>query len=360
LTGCGGSSSHGRYFAYIQYTGEGDTAAAAHHQAHTGAKRPAAAAAHKATVRAAAQPATTSIGTGSEDIYVYDTHTNTSTDVLSGLDVESVQISYDGKKGVVVGYDTVTGYDQVYLFDRQFITGIQLTSDLTWHYDATFSADGSTITYDAYDSTLDTPLEQLYTIPTTAPYTVTEIKTPALYAYGPAFTPDGLSLVFDGEPGGESETEAIYIVKIATGAVTQLSLPAYNATIEQFDYVPPSVSPDGTQVSFSRDTYTIATDLDTYDVYVMPITGETLASPATGLTTGNPVTAGTSEEPLYLDNSKKDIVYLSWEANVPTVANPTGDYASNIFEMNRDGTTGGLAKTQLTSGTLDQYFNDDF
>ena len=199
---------------------------------------------------------------------------------------------------------------------------------------------------------------QLYTLPaapSTTIVTPTLVPTPLMYAYSPVFTLDGLNLVFEGY---NNTVDAIFEVNIAKAiatpgtGITQLSLPVTNETIETYDYLP-SVSPDGTQVSFSRDTYTIATDIDTYDIYVLPI-ATSIPISGTGLTnlaTSNTATVGTSYGPMYLDNSGKTIVYLSNGVL-------TSDGAYNIFEMNPDGSTTGLAKTQLTSSILGEFFKE--
>jgi Tol biopolymer transport system component len=352
LTGCSSSGSRGRYLSYVQGETNDAVVRVAHPQAHAAVN-------HPAVTAGRAFPASTVVISGitpvagDQDLYIYDTATQTTKDELPGYYFESTQISHDDTKIVDSVYTPIaagssTAYYQLWLGDKDGKTITQITTDATEHYDATFSADGSMIAYWAYDATAD--LTQLFTISTTAPYTITEIKTPTLDAYYPVFTPDGLSLVFEGNP--LNDTDAIYSLKIATGAssVTQLSLPVQNSTVDEYDYYP-SVSPDGTQVSFTRNTYTIASDTNTYDIYVMPIAGET-ASPAKGLTTGL-VTAGMSEQPLYLDNSNENIVYLSWEPNSGTTGNP------NIFEMNRDGSITGLAKTQLTSTTMADYFYNE-
>src|SRR5208282_3172864 len=117
------------------------------------------------------------------------------------LDLQSVQVSRDGQKLVVVARDTGGSY-QVYLADKQFQTVTQLTSDTNYHADATFSVDGTQIVFVASN-----PIgsgNQLFTVPTKAPYTVTEISSAALGAldtYDPVFTPDGKSLVFVSETG---------------------------------------------------------------------------------------------------------------------------------------------------------------
>ena len=87
-------------------------------------------------------------------------------------------------------------------------------------------------------------------------------------------------------------------MNIATGKVTQLSLPINSDVVSGYDYLP-TVSPDGTQVSFTREIDTETTY--TEDIAVMPIAGETATSAATLLTAKLP-TAGTSFEPMYLDN----------------------------------------------------------
>jgi hypothetical protein len=364
LSGCSGGGSRGRYFAYIQ-DNNSDDSAQAHHVAHAGVKHPAVSAAARTSRASAATPAATTVtGTqpiaGSDDIIIFDTHTNaTALDTGVAFDVESVQVSHDGTElvtsiltPVTVGGVT-TNYYELWLADIKFHTVTQITTDANDHYDATFSADGNTIAYWAEDSVKN--LEQLFTVTTAAPYTEIEVaKTPdTLNLYEPAFTPDGLSLVAGGD-AIDSDTSAIYIVNIASGTTTQLDLdlPAATDTTAEYDYLP-AVSPDGTQVSFTREIDNSSTS--TYDVYVMPITGSTVASAAIGLTTGLPTTS-TSEEPLYLDNSAEDIVYLSWFPNSGT----GGTFNPNVFEMERDGTTASLAKTQLTDTPLADFFNDEF
>jgi Tol biopolymer transport system component len=221
--------------------------------------------------------------------------------------------------------------------DRKFKTVTQITSGAFDHNDAAFSPDGKTITFDAFDSVLT--LEQIFTVSTAAPFTETKIPTPGFDAFLPVLTPDGKAIVFT-----DNTTDIIESVNIATGVVTQLSLPP--ASVFDFFAV---VSPDGKHVSFTREDCTGTPCV--FNIFVMPIAGETVASPATSLTEALP-TADTSTQPLYLDNSRQDIVYMSNFPNIGTVALP-GTGNDNIFEMDRHGTT----TTQLTHTVLEDSFN---
>jgi hypothetical protein len=362
LSGCSGGGSRGRYFAYIQTTDPAVTPGPSAAKHHAGAKHATVAtAALKSSTSAVARPGTTFTGgtviAGTDDIIIYDTHTNApALDTGVAYQVESVQVSYDGTQLVasVLTATTITsGFPlndgcylqtdsatiancyQLWVADVKFKTVTQITTDPADHYDATFSADGNTVAYSQYDSAKG--VEQLFTVSDVAPYTETEVPTSVasvpVDAEVPVFTPDGLNLVFTA-----GETYVIDIVNIATGKVTQLTLPPEGAE----DYSA-SVSPDGTQIAFTRYS-------EAEDNYVIPITGETATGTAIGLTTGNSVTKGESEYPMYLDNSAEDIVYLSYAV---------GD-TYHVFEMERDGTTASLPETQLTTGPDEQFFNEEF
>lgn len=371
LTGCGSGSSHGRYFAYVEYepgttAGVKPAAHAAHHQPHAGAKHAAGIAPRAAGAHGSWPAKTTVTGNtpypGPYDIWIYDTHRNKAEDVTGGgstdegLYVESVQVSNGGTRLVASVYTCPSGDPtcasndgnyQLWVGDKNVHSITQITFDAVDHYDATFSADGRTITYYAYDSTAE--LYQLFTVTAASPYTQTEVPTAAYDAYSPVFTPDGKNLVFECD-SVDTGTEVICTTGLPgtanAGTVTLLSQPSSNSVTEIYEYdFYPSVSPDGKQISFTRETDNNVAETSTEDIFVMPIAGEPTPDSATGLTTGNLVTAGTSFQPMYLDNSKENIVYLSFATDV-----------LDVYEMNKDGSTTGLSHTQLTDTVDEDYF----
>jgi len=157
LMGCGSSGSRGRYFAYVQY--EPVTASApgvARHQAHAGAKQHAVTAAARPSSAPGKFAAITFTGgtpvAGDQDIYFYDTHTNTPALVNTALYVDSIQISNDDRKFVASVLTYVTGqsgtsYYQLWVGDRTLHSITQITTDLNDHFGASFSADGRMIAY---------------------------------------------------------------------------------------------------------------------------------------------------------------------------------------------------------------------
>src|ERR1019366_9021337 len=168
LTGCSNSGSHGRYFSYVQNTiASSVTPPAAQHQAHAAVQ-------HVAVTAVRAFPARTVVisgitpRAGNQDLYIYDTATQTTKDVFPGFDIYSTQISHNDRlivSSILTPIAEGSGIDyfQLWVADRDGKTITQITTDANNHYDATFSADGSMIAYYAYDSILG--LYQLFTIP---------------------------------------------------------------------------------------------------------------------------------------------------------------------------------------------------
>jgi Tol biopolymer transport system component len=337
LSGCGNSGSStwsANSFAYIQYENSGDASTShTHANLHKSHKSSQTVSVHKAGKRSA--KANIDLETGSADIYVYNTSTSTNTELASGYNLYSAQLSQDGTKLLAGGWDS-NGYAQIYIADAKFDTVTQLTTDENDHWDPTLSADGSTVAYDVEGA--------LYTISSSGgtPTAYTGAIS-ALWAWAPAFTPDGKSLVFCGEYYNETAgyyADLIFSVNLSTAALTQLS--ANNTTsgsVYTYDGFP-VVSTDGKTVAFSREVYNESKGTETENIATIKISGETTANPATVLTTD-----GEAWQPQYLGSK---ILYLDW-------SDSTTDNAYNIYEMNADGSS----VTRLTNTTLNDVFDGD-
>lgn len=337
LAGCGSSGSipAAGSFAYLQVNNS--VPGVSPLQRHSALSHSHAARIHTPGLRANTST-DVDIQTGDVDIHVYDVGTGVDTPLTGSTGIatnqsyefNNVQLSNDGTKLLFDAQNT-EGYAQIYIADAKLKTITQLTGlsgdDVTSdHFDAALSADGTQVAFDDNRG-------NLYTMPEVAGGTQTTVIASGWgYAEYPAFTPDGKSLVFDGEAGqAGSNPYAIYSVAIFTGAPIGPPLQLSNAT--EFD-VYPTVSPDGTHVAFERASAPTATTSGTNynsafivneNIAVIGIAGES-RSPATIVTTDNK-----SWQPMYLGSK---ILYLSWAAT----GNDT-DNNDNIYLINGDGSS---------------------
>jgi WD40-like Beta Propeller Repeat len=286
---------------------------------------------------------TVDIGSGPVDLYVMDTSTGISTKVNpQSAAFENVQLSADGSKLLFTASDS-EACTEIYMADAKFQTLTQLTqyfvgSPCFDHREAALSSDGTMITF-----VYGTPNNSISTIPPVGG-AITQILVPGVpgsvvdVAIDPVFTPDGKSVVFRGYPLG-SGTSYIYIVNLDGTGLAQLSSGPGNGGSDTF----PAVSPDGTQVAFTRVTLT-----QTYvseNIAVIGIGGESAANPAKMLTTD-----GKSWQPMWLGGK---ILFLSWKDNLATCVDGVYQCHDNIYEMNADGSN----VVRLTNTTLETAFD---
>jgi hypothetical protein len=297
LSNCGSSSAGtttatgSTRFAYLQVNGTTQTLDLAHAQAHA-LMTPVQlrAARHSQVHKAGANTADSNLNieSGSFDVYVADSANTSAAPVklntnYGSLAMENVQLSASGTKLVFTAAD-LQGVVQVWVADEKMATLTQLTNvqsgDCTNDYDATISADGSTVAFDQYNNGECGSPESytLYTIPA-VPAVAGVVGTPTAVAttgindaWFPAFTPDGKTLVFT----GCTEGCQTYSVGIGGGTPTQLTYGTEDMM--------PVVSPDGTTVAFTRiDGYM---ESGVVEIATVSIKGESPANPAKVLTSG--------------------------------------------------------------------------
>ena len=162
----------------------------------------------------------------------------------------------------------------------------------------------------------------------------TEITSPdlaQLSVYTPVFTPDGSRIVFT----GFGATASIYIVNADGTGLTQLTTGNWSTGIDVY----PSVSADGTQITFARLNETAEPCDEQYtcgwDIYTVGIGGELSGPAATPLTTTE-----VNSQPRFVNG---EIIFIS-----------SPDLSSNsyIFSMNPDGSN----PTQLTTAAYLEVF----
>jgi Tol biopolymer transport system component len=327
LSGCGSSgteswTSSTTKFAYIQ---EEASAGASGTHADLLPTRPFS---HAVRTHKAGKRATTSTGvdiqTGSFDLYVYDTSTNTNTQLVTGYAFISAQLSNDGTELLVCAEDT-SGYLQLYLADAKFQTINQLTSGESTHFTPSISPDGTFVIYSDGD--------YLYSIPIkdgAAAGAATEITAAsAFFGIYPVVAPDNNTIVFTGEVGDTGVF--IYSLNLTTQALTKLSLGSGSSYGDWF----PAISPDGKKVAFTR--VSDVSDTLSWNIASIDITGETTADPATALTSNS-----VSLESQYVAGK---IVFMS--------ENTTDRYL-NIWEMNTDGSN----QVRLTNESEPEFFDE--
>jgi len=275
LTSCGGSSKTWpvndlKNFVYLVDTSTLNDAVSGPHSARVrqmaGYKR------HSAKPQARKEA---SIATGTIDVYLWDVTAGTATKLNStSADYDSVVLSYDYKTVYFTAWDS-NGYAQIYSATvANFNSPTQLTSSSTEdHHDITISKDGTLIATCVVNNTIN--LTELATMPSSGGAETLIAPTGMEDSWLPRFTPDKSTIIF------EADTNALQagIYSIQIGSTTPTRLTNASGTYWDWD---PSVSPDGTQISFVRE-HGAEEDLD--DIYVVPITGETTAAPATAVTT---------------------------------------------------------------------------
>lgn len=222
---------------------------------------------------------------------------------------ESVQQSYDGKKGVAVAEDS-GGYYQVFYVDLADLNNpiiTQLTTDTEDHWGAQISQDGKKVVFTKWVESANT--WQLVTMSTSGG-TETVIPT-SFEANYPTFAPNG-KIVFEND-----DTDTISIMNADGSGLADITS---EQDTEHGDWAP-SVSPDGNTVVLSRNG----------DIYKVSVNGGTL----TQLTTD-----GESWDPMYVNNK---IVYISYPAN---------GSSDDVFSMNVDGTN----QKPLTTNSVYEFF----
>ena len=234
----------------------------------------------------------------------------------------SVQLSLDGKKGVVSAEDE-NGYLQIFVANMANLQNgnpLQLTTDATDHYVPQLSPDDNTVVFVKYDSA---GIGRAYTVPAGGG-TQTMISTPdTIDVWTPSYTPDGKKIVYE-----DDNLDCINMMNLDGTGMTTLTNAGGTEYFDEF----PSVSPDGTKLVFSR--YGKATPTTSEDVYIANIDG----SNVTQLT--NSGTAGEAWDPMFVNN-KIVFVYYSFA---------TSD--NDIYNMNFDGS----AAKDLTNNSQDEYF----
>jgi Tol biopolymer transport system component len=279
LASCGGSSktwptSNLTKFVYLADTSsEATSVRGTHSSARARQMRARGVAAHHAAKPRAVQGY--DIATGTEDVYLYDLVSNTTTKLnTTSADYDSVALSADYKTVYFTAYDS-NEYAQLFSASvANFNSPTQLTTGTAGDYhDASISHDGKTISaiYFNESAAAVTSLESIASLPSSG-------GTPTLMAisgldelWTPRLTPDNSTYILEGEASDNGA--AIFSVKVDGTGLTQLT----NANGDWWDWFP-TVSPDGKTISFIREG-------DGEDVYVVPITGETTAAPATAITT---------------------------------------------------------------------------
>ena len=277
----------------------------------------------KAHVGVGLQPYANGIANGTDSIVLMKNDgTGATVAANQGGTFYSVQLSTDGKKGVVAAEDE-NGNLQIFIADvtnLQNANPVQLTTDATDHYSPQLSPNNKTVVFVKYDSTAGT--DRAYTVPA-AGGTQSAINTPdTVDVWTPSFTPDGTKIVFE-----EDNLDTINIMNVDGTGMKTLTNAGGTAYFDQY----PSVSPDGTKLVFSR--YGKATHT-TEDVYIANIDGSNLKQ----LT--NSGTAAEAWDPMFVNNKIVFVYYNS--AN--------GD--NDIYSMNIDGS----GAKDISSNTQDEYF----
>ncbi len=282
LASCGGSSktwptSNLTKFVYLADTSSESSGVMGTHSSARARQLAARAAfkAHKHTARPQAVRGY-DIGTGTEDVYLYDLASDTTTKLnTTSADYDSVALSVDYKTVYFTAYDS-NGYTQLFSASvADFNSPTQLTTGTTGEYhDASISHDGKTISAiyfnDSEDSTES--FESIVSLPSTGGTPTLMTITGLADLWTPRLTPDNSTYILEGDTSDANA--AIFSVKVDGTGLTQLT----NASGDYWDWFP-TVSPDGTTIAFIRENE------DSDDVYVVPITGETTTAPATAITT---------------------------------------------------------------------------
>ena len=233
----------------------------------------------------------------------------------------SVQLSLDGKKGVVSAEDD-TGHLQIFLGDLTNLNAnpVQLTTDATNHYVPQLSPDNKTVVFVKYDSS---GVGRAYTVPT-AGGAQAMINTPdTVDVWTPSYTPDGKKIVFE-----DDRLDTINIMNVDGTGMKTLTNAGGTAYYDQF----PSVSPDGTKLVFSR--YGKDTATTTEDIYIANIDGSGVKQ----LT--NSGTSAEAWDPFFVKNKIAYVYYSSTAHN------------NDIYSMNIDGT----AAKDISNNAADEYF----
>ena len=282
LAGCGGSSktwpSGDRlFFAYLadNSTIPTPTATPAPHSALSARARQMTKHAHHAAGPRA--NAGVDIQTGTVDVYVWDVAAATSVKLnTTSAAYESIVLSADYKTVYFTAYDS-TGYGQVFLASvTNFNSPTQLTTGTTEsHNTITVSKDGSLIVTGVSTETT----EEISLLPSAGGTETLLLPSGLEYAWYPNIAPDNSTIVFEGVVSGGYA--GIYSVKKDGSGLTRLTNAAgANTSSPNWDWIP-SLSPDGTQVSYTRETESGGAE----NINVIGIGGETDSVLSTALTT---------------------------------------------------------------------------
>jgi Tol biopolymer transport system component len=233
---------------------------------------------------------------------------------------DSVQLGYDGKKGVFSARD-LSGFMQVFYVDLSNISNpviTQLTSDAEYHYYPQLSRDGTKVIFMKFVSDVEKG-QAVIMSPTGGSENV--IATPFFVNF-PSFAPNG-KIVFE-----EEDNDTINIMNADGTGNTVLT----NADHQSYDEFP-SVSQDGKTITFSRYP---ADDSTGENIFSMNIDGTNVKQ----LTTDS-----ASWDPMFVNDK---IVFVSSRDSLGG-----GTWIGNeIYSMSSDGTN----QKRLTNNTVDEYF----
>jgi Tol biopolymer transport system component len=227
----------------------------------------------------------------------------------------SVQLSYDGNSGVGTFLDD-NEYDQIFYADLSNLNNVvvtQLTTDAEDHYLPQLSWDGSKIVFLKYDP--NAGMDQI-AVMNASGGAETLVATPFNVNF-PSFTPDG-KIVFEQE-----DDDTINIIN-ADGTGNQALTNPDHAYFDEY----PSVSPDGTTITFARYP---ADESTGEDIWTVKIDGTN----PTQLTTD-----GMSYDPMFVNDRIVFVSYRDTESN------------DQIYSMLPNGSS----PIRLTTDTYYNYF----
>ncbi len=328
LAGCGGSSktwpSGDRlFFAYLADSSSIPTAAttpAAHPALSAHARQMTQHAHHAAGPRA---NSSVDIQTGSLDVYVWDVDAATSVKLnTTSAAYQSIFLSADYKTVYFTAYDS-NGYSQVFSAPvTNFNSPTQLTTGTSEDHDTiTVSKDGSLIVTGVTTETG----EEIALMPSSGGTETLLLPSGLEYAWYPNIASDNSTIVFEGLV--TDGYAGIYSVQKDGSGLTRLTNNGSTGTEGAYwDWIP-SLSPDGTQFSFTRETE----DGGGENIYVVSIAGETNTIQSLALTTD-----GDSLQSFHLGD------YVAYTSDRNTI---NGSHNYQLFQV----TPAGTGTTQLTT-----------
>lgn len=176
--------------------------------------------------------------------------------------------SPDGNTLAYTAYDD-TGHSQIYTIPTSGGMPMQVTTDASDHYDPAYSPSGGEIAYDAYGEPSSSPsccYRQIYTIPASGG-TSTQVTNDAYTDHeNPTYSPDGNTIAYDAYDDTSSSCcySQIYTVPASRGVSTQM-------TTDSRDHFTPTYSPDGNRIAYSAYDYTTSR----YQIYTIFTSGGT-------------------------------------------------------------------------------------